>query len=213
MSVVSTRARNLLKRLMASEDRELVYSKGGGWWLDDTRIAGRDATELLRFCLIRECSYSSTTMNIYVPDESEAARLEADPCYVPEIIRLIAGKGSSPMPTLSTVPGSRQRATILAALRLWQRTALTSEVPLPEDDIATNGGTDVLMQPGEIDALCEELNCPAPLLLQVEGGVVHNVSGKFLGQEVIIHDYDVDGVPEDELETDDNGKQYRPSFP
>lgn len=88
--IVSTRARNLLARLMASEDRELVYEQGAGWWLDADQVAGRDAFELLRFCLIRELSMQGVKMTVYRPDESEAERLAADPAYVPEIVRLVA---------------------------------------------------------------------------------------------------------------------------
>jgi hypothetical protein len=54
----------------------------------------------------------------------------------------------------------REHATILAALRYWQRNALQADQPNPEDDIATCGGTLAIMHPTEIDALCEEINRP-----------------------------------------------------
>lgn len=51
----------------------------------------------------------------------------------------------------------REHATVLAALRYWQREGLMSSGH--EGDIATNGSTLPMMQPHEIDALCERLNC------------------------------------------------------
>lgn len=53
-------------------------------------------------------------------------------------------------------PAGRKLATILAALRYWQRT-----VPLHarlEDQIATDGGTCDPLDDREIDQLCEEMN-------------------------------------------------------
>ena len=57
-------------------------------------------------------------------------------------------------------------ATILAALRYWQRRGLTSaSMPsvMPEWDIATNEGTVEPMTPAEIDNLCERINCATPV--------------------------------------------------
>lgn len=59
----------------------------------------------------------------------------------------------------------RQTATILAALRYWQRhqAALVgaSNSAIPEDDIATDSGTLEPMRPDEIDGLCEHINSGA----------------------------------------------------
>jgi hypothetical protein len=54
----------------------------------------------------------------------------------------------------------REHATVLAALRHWQRDGLEHFALPPHDigDIATNGGTLAMLQPKEIDALCERLN-------------------------------------------------------
>ncbi len=52
----------------------------------------------------------------------------------------------------------RQTATVLAALRYWQREGLNSsghEI----DAIATNDGEFAAMDAEEIDTLCEEINC------------------------------------------------------
>ena len=60
----------------------------------------------------------------------------------------------------------REFATILAALRYWQRRGLCTDgrqgnliVPAPEEDVATDSGTHKPLVPEEIDALCERLNC------------------------------------------------------
>lgn len=50
----------------------------------------------------------------------------------------------------------RELATVLAALRYWQREGLHSSGH--EIEIATNGGTLAAMAEGEIDALCERIN-------------------------------------------------------
>lgn len=52
----------------------------------------------------------------------------------------------------------REAATVLAALRHWQR-GLGDDVETSEvDDIATNGGALEALSEAEIDALCERLN-------------------------------------------------------
>lgn len=50
----------------------------------------------------------------------------------------------------------RQLATVLAALRYWQRTSMVRDTA--EDDIATNGGELEPLIDSEIDDLCEALN-------------------------------------------------------
>jgi hypothetical protein len=51
---------------------------------------------------------------------------------------------------------NRQTATVLAALRYWQREGWRSVGH--EHDIASDGGVEPLTA-SEIDALCESLNC------------------------------------------------------
>lgn len=65
---------------------------------------------------------------------------------------------------MQTISNPRELATVLAALRLWQRTALTSDERLPEDTIASDNGTMSIMAAEEIDELCERLNSEADLL-------------------------------------------------
>lgn len=52
----------------------------------------------------------------------------------------------------------RELATILAALRFWQRHGESRQANEPEYDIATNAGTLSPLADAEIDALCERLN-------------------------------------------------------
>jgi hypothetical protein len=56
---------------------------------------------------------------------------------------------------------AREKDTVMAALRFWQRTAFMSErVLMPEWDIAENGrlGVKASLWAEEIDDLCERLN-------------------------------------------------------
>jgi hypothetical protein len=52
---------------------------------------------------------------------------------------------------------NRELATVLAALRYWQREGLMSAGH--EQDIATDGDTFEPLNAEDIDALCERLNC------------------------------------------------------
>ena len=58
----------------------------------------------------------------------------------------------------------REFATMLAAIRYWQREGLSSDkygelaTPEPENDIATDGGTHEPLDENEIDELCESIN-------------------------------------------------------
>jgi hypothetical protein len=61
-------------------------------------------------------------------------------------------------PLLSRQPSPRQRATILAALRYWQREGWVSSGH--EHDIASDGNTIEPLNAAEIDELCVWLNFP-----------------------------------------------------
>lgn len=56
----------------------------------------------------------------------------------------------------------REHATVMAALRYWQRRAITVDGldldTVPETDIATNAGALDYLGETEIDALCERIN-------------------------------------------------------
>ncbi len=61
---------------------------------------------------------------------------------------------------MSTAFDKRQSATILAALRYWQREGLMSSGH--EQDIATDGNSMNALDAEEIDALCEQINRATP---------------------------------------------------
>lgn len=69
-----------------------------------------------------------------------------------------------------TTADPRLIATMLAALRMWQR--LGGCMGLPESDIATEGGSLEPMSSPEIDDLCERLNTGEVKLLTDQGPTV-----------------------------------------
>lgn len=88
--MVSTRAINLLRRLLP-EDAELTWEPGGGWWLGNDRVAGRDANELLRFCLIR-LSYGAIDGYGTYEITAEGRTILADPKTTPSIVAALHRK-------------------------------------------------------------------------------------------------------------------------
>lgn len=101
------------------------------------------------------------------------------------------------------INGDRELATVLAALRLWQRgscgTTGTQERVLEaahaELAIASDDERLVPLTAAEIDELCERLNTPQDLptvVLNVEGGAIHAVASN-LPARCIILDSDVEG--------------------
>lgn len=218
--IVSTRARNLLKRLMASEDRELVYEPGAGWWLDADQIAGRDAMELRRFCLIREINFQGARMTVYVPDESEAQRLAEDPAYVPEIVQLVAQQRnthgtegeSMGSDTLKSSAAERKRATIVAALENWKRQLGSGGVPLLDWQSATNHEAFNPLDEDAVARLITELKTLPPLVIDLEGGLVQGVRGRLLGQPVNTRDYDSEGADPEDIQIDEEGREHVPGY-
>lgn len=94
----------------------------------------------------------------------------------------------------------RELASILAALRLYQR----NDCPVDLRDIATNGDTHIILSADEIDALCERINsgdqratCPN-VVVALEGGLV---SGVVADQPIrlLVVDYDVEGASDDDV--------------
>ncbi len=99
----------------------------------------------------------------------------------------------------------RERDTVLAALRMWQS---RGNRPLALDEIATNGNEHTSLDAEEIDELCERLNVPEEqptLVAFIEGGILHAAHAN-QPVELIIVDYDTDGVDSDRLSTLPNGE-------
>lgn len=64
--------RNILQQMadhIDDEEGELLCSRPGGWWLGCSRVAGPTGFFLLRFCLIRKCSFSSEKTERYTINE------------------------------------------------------------------------------------------------------------------------------------------------
>lgn len=100
--------------------------------------------------------------------------------------------------TTNPLRNPRAFATVLAALRYWQREGLFSDGA--EQDIATDGGIPP-MSADEIDVLCEELNqqdTPTRIVIELEGGLIQQVYAA-TPIEYLVYDRDVEGVPEDDI--------------
>ena len=94
----------------------------------------------------------------------------------------------------------RKTATILAALRYWQREGLMSSGH--EQDIATDGNSIDALDAEDIDALCEQINVPAAtpiIVVGCEGGLVQGASSNIEGLSMIVLDYDTEGCDDDEI--------------
>lgn len=95
----------------------------------------------------------------------------------------------------------RTTATVLAALRYWQRWQDTLD-HTAEHDIASDGGTLAPLTAQEIDTLCEAINC-APrkaVTVVMDGGVIQNVLSAdpvLAGRPWQLIDYDIECSDED----------------
>src|SRR3990167_100724 len=101
------------------------------------------------------------------------------------------------------IENERELATVLAALRLWQRgacgttgsQALILGAAHAELAIASDDESLVPLTAAEIDELCERLNTQQDLptvVLNIEGGAIHAVASN-LPARCIILDADVEG--------------------
>lgn len=112
----------------------------------------------------------------------------------------------------------RELATVLAALRMWQRgscgttgaQAQVLEAAHAEMDIATDGERLEPLLSSEIDELCERFNAQQGLptvVLRVEGGAIHEVVANMPARCVIL-DADVEGSDRSGLKVID-GKEMQ----
>lgn len=99
--------------------------------------------------------------------------------------------------------GERETATILAALRYWQREGLLSAGH--EQEIASDGGGLKPLSAAEIDRLCEAINFGEPaaakaptIAIALEGGLIQSVVSDARIRVVSV-DYDAEGADEDEI--------------
>lgn len=83
---VSTRLRNLCIKLRDSDDKELVYEKGAGWWIDCDKAFAPDVRGLLRYALISQESWGGNDKyQVWMLNE-EGRALCDDQYYKPLII-------------------------------------------------------------------------------------------------------------------------------
>jgi hypothetical protein len=78
------------------------------------------------------------------------------PHYAPATDQLPIPYGWTERGTSGDIRNARELATVLAALRYWQRVGIIAGYA--EHDIATDGDTHLPLTTDEIDALCERLN-------------------------------------------------------
>lgn len=82
---------NLLRRILASEDEEIVYEKGAGWWIGDDRTSGRYPLMAIRLCLL-SCDelrgFGGRGMERWTINE-EGRKAAADASYEPLIIEAL----------------------------------------------------------------------------------------------------------------------------
>lgn len=101
---------------------------------------------------------------------------------------------------MKTLNDPRALATVLAALRYWQREGLASAGH--EQDIATDSGSLAPMSAEEIDDLCESINVADPevpaVVVEVEGGLVQCVRSS-APVRVVILDADTEGGDADRI--------------
>ena len=74
----------------------------------------------------------------------------------------------------------RERATILAALRMWQASMDGSDPDVDVLAIATNEGEFGLLDSGEVDQLCERVNTGGPervyVVITADSGIVEGAA-------------------------------------
>lgn len=91
-------------------------------------------------------------------DGNDSGEDDAEETCAPDYYPLLTlaghhSEGAAPVPPLHL----RQKATVLAALRYWERVGTQDKEP-PEGDIATDGDQFEPLNVDEIDALCEQIN-------------------------------------------------------
>lgn len=131
-----------------------------GWWSNEV-IVEADSLDAACAKAIEEAGQDDGWRSIDDCGPTFVTRIcegEHDMIYSPE-----AAKHQRPIPyehgerATGDIRDSRELATILAALRYYQRTALGAGGAIPEDEILEDAGVGSL-DGAEIDALCERLN-------------------------------------------------------
>jgi hypothetical protein len=78
---------DVLTKLLASEEQELTWEKGAGWWTDTERVSAAGCEHLLRLCLIRVVHHDNRESYIVYNASSEVETIMKDENYVPAIVK------------------------------------------------------------------------------------------------------------------------------
>lgn len=102
---------------------------------------------------------------------------------------------------MSVLNDARSVATILAALRFWQRMGL--DTGRLEQEIATDSGAFSMMTAAEIDELCETINTTEAealpvAVVEVKGGMVECIRAS-VPMRVVVLDADTEGGDSDQI--------------
>lgn len=76
----------VLKLLLESEDREITWEKGAGYWIGYKRVGSRGVEDLLRLCLLRKTYSDNRETYIVYEASSEVEHVLSDENYTPAII-------------------------------------------------------------------------------------------------------------------------------
>lgn len=77
----------------AESERELIWAKGGGWWLGDERVGAKTAHYLLRLVLIKHVYGTRDEYEAYLP-YPEVKRVLNEPDYEPVYVRISRGENT-----------------------------------------------------------------------------------------------------------------------
>lgn len=77
----------LIERIKASEDKEVTWEKGAGWWVGHHQVNGRTCQYLLQLCLLRVAHSDNKDTYIVYELSGEVEHLLNDENYVPAIVR------------------------------------------------------------------------------------------------------------------------------
>lgn len=76
---------DLIKKINASEDKELIHATPGGWWVDDGKVSGRVCQDLLKLCLLHSDGYNDPEYE-YFTIHKEAVKMLTNVNHVPALI-------------------------------------------------------------------------------------------------------------------------------
>lgn len=82
-----TKGMEKVLRIMDTEEEELVFEKGAGWWVGEHKTSGKVGLRLLRFCLVKEDGFPGQMLRLYINGDGKKAL--TDPLFVPPIVEVL----------------------------------------------------------------------------------------------------------------------------